>query len=146
MAISIHVPSWGTTLRWVFPLFPLFYFNPRSLVGNDRAVWIDLSVFSISIHVPSWGTTCTAAEFVNLANISIHVPSWGTTGRDRRCDQRLSNFNPRSLVGNDNPRRAGSAFPGDFNPRSLVGNDPGRRQKPWEIIYFNPRSLVGNDG
>ena len=35
--ISIHVPSWGTTLRWVFPLFPLFYFNPRSLVGNDRS-------------------------------------------------------------------------------------------------------------
>ena len=99
--ISIHVPSWGTTiftrrqppcilfqstfprgerpsvsniyppnsefqstfprgerrLRWVFPLFPLFYFNPRSLVGNDAGA------LPVSYH--------------------------------------SQDFNPRSLVGND---------------------------------------------
>ena len=33
-AISIHVPSWGTTMKTaLYP--PVCYFNPRSLVGND---------------------------------------------------------------------------------------------------------------
>ena len=35
--ISIHVPSWGTTVR-EFEYFTFFFhFNPRSLVGNDEA-------------------------------------------------------------------------------------------------------------
>ena len=62
-----------------------FYFNPRSLVGND---WvggiIKVNDGSISIHVPSWGTTVQNDVFVVSWDISIHVPSWGTTqGRQR---------------------------------------------------------------
>ena len=79
----------------------------------------------------------------------------------------LTDFNPRSRVGNDfyrtsNPlcyskfqstfprgeRRNGSslALPAlDFNPRSRVGNDR-FLEKGSEIVYnFNPRSRVGND-
>ena len=57
LPISIHVPSWGTTTGSMDRSLCLFYFNPRSLVGNDGHVdsWQQFS--DISIHVPSWGTT-----------------------------------------------------------------------------------------
>ena len=79
-AISIHVPSWGTTqclantrrMRLFQSTFPRGErrrrwicsteegnFNPRSLVGNDRRLRQDIRLLGISIHVPSWGTTCT---------------------------------------------------------------------------------------
>ena len=57
MTISIHVPSWGTTVWVCHP-------QPPEL---------------ISIHVPSWGTTIDAAVAFGKEAISIHVPSWGTT-------------------------------------------------------------------
>ena len=101
--ISIHVPSWGTTdevdkypgsskFQSTFPRgerrisFEIVhdkiyfnprslvgndkrggryikartcYFNPRSLVGNDRCFTIASLISFISIHVPSWGTTRT---------------------------------------------------------------------------------------
>ena len=56
-AISIHVPSWGTTV-----------------MSNIFAV-----LFDISIHVPSWGTTYNDTVYGDYTVISIHVPSWGTT-------------------------------------------------------------------
>ena len=123
-------------------------------------------------------------------DISIHVPSWGTTGapgRSGRNDQfqstfprgerrwmvgrkvaLMSNFNPRSLVGNDmnppipvrcllnfNPRSlvgndlmacVNLSLFKNFNPRSLVGNDNIVTLLMESFEYFNPRSLVGNDG
>ena len=79
MAISIHVPSWGTTApSSAVPEVPSFQstfprgerhrpgsvlsftdtdFNPRSLVGNDEALISFYDFDFISIHVPSWGTT-----------------------------------------------------------------------------------------
>ena len=35
MAISIHVPSWGTTVMTTINKINKNDFNPRSLVGND---------------------------------------------------------------------------------------------------------------
>ena len=35
MAISIHVPSWGTTKGGGLQTTHQWHFNPRSLVGND---------------------------------------------------------------------------------------------------------------
>ena len=77
--ISIHVPSWGTTLA--------------------EALFSEY--LEISIHVPSWGTTVLPHPISNkrpfqstfprgerqpglclshtIFKISIHVPSWGTT-------------------------------------------------------------------
>ena len=98
--ISIHVPSWGTTIftrrqppcilfQSTFPrgerqnepvnLKQIDNFNPRSLVGNDHLL--------------------------------------------HHCPENIVNFNPRSLVGND--ARSGDTvkFIFYFNPRSLVGND-----------------------
>ena len=40
-----------------------------------------------------------------------------------RRDAMLGNFNPRSLVGNDQSPRSCRRCPRYFNPRSLVGND-----------------------
>ena len=98
--ISIHVPSWGTTIftrrqppcilfqstfprgerrrRWICSTEE-GNFNPRSLVGNDRRLRQDIRLLGISIHVPSWGTTCLHLKFFHCLTISIHVPSWGTT-------------------------------------------------------------------
>ena len=102
------------------------YFNPRSLVGNDglgadRSYpdQIFQSTFprgerrvaemrtaslgqSISIHVPSWGTTTATSTKTCIRPISIHVPSWGTTQETAHHQATtIYDFNPRSLVGND---------------------------------------------
>ena len=77
--ISIHVPSWGTTIP-IYLRFP-------SLI--------------ISIHVPSWGTTIHQSQYMRRLQISIHVPSWGTTESPKQSAGTLDDFNPRSLVGND---------------------------------------------
>ena len=98
--ISIHVPSWGTTIftrrqppcilfQSTFPrgerrtggsqAVAACNFNPRSLVGND----------GLHFH-RDW------RRF-----ISIHVPSWGTTAVKKNTSQDETDFNPRSLVGND---------------------------------------------
>ena len=98
--ISIHVPSWGTTMRSVAVMFAS-YFNPRSLVGNDDLTFL-VSIFGIiSIHVPSWGTTVQQLLQVLSIGISIHVPSWGTTSNSFPVAPDIAYFNPRSLVGND---------------------------------------------
>ena len=56
------------------------------------------------------------------------------------------NFNPRSLVGNDDFTFVKKKCRFDFNPRSLVGNDVPVGLRYHLFSYFNPRSLVGNDG
>ena len=83
--ISIHVPSWGTTVQVRKPdaglqfqsTFPRgerrlsmwlrfgthLYFNPRSLVGNDASVEYVRALANISIHVPSWGTTANFHKY-----------------------------------------------------------------------------------
>ena len=102
---------------------PKIDFNPRSLVGNDDFENGARLIAEISIHVPSWGTTKENPHAKGKWYISIHVPSWGTTHIRKRFsiskafqstfprgerhhrltpqDQMFSNFNPRSLVGND---------------------------------------------
>ena len=100
MAISIHVPSWGTT----------------------PGLCLSHTILKISIHVPSWGTT-------NLIAIPERFPAFQSTfprGERRgpyliflspcrfqstfpRGERHLCwlvavkhiHFNPRSLVGND---------------------------------------------
>ena len=78
--------------------------------------------------------------------ISIHVPSWGTTGATGSTSSLLSFQSTfprgeRRVVDLDNIKLAIN-----FNPRSLVGNDEGALQLHRQYANFNPRSLVGNDG
>ena len=76
----------------------------------------------ISIHVPSWGTTRSLFDLPFPLPISIHVPSWGTTSMLAGCGKAYpfqSTF-PRGerLYSSRNLYHCW-----DFNPRSLVGND-----------------------
>ena len=86
MAISIHVPSWGTT----------------------PGLCLSHTILKISIHVPSWGTT-------NLIAIPERFPAFQSTfPRGERLKAQygvglsIAYFNPRSLVGNDGDSGKGS--------------------------------------
>ena len=142
--ISIHVPSWGTTIVLTIFFPSTTYFNPRSLVGNDRCtppyhrsrnyfnprslVGNDLSSFQtyalilISIHVPSWGTTYDQSQRGTFWTFQSTFPR-GERPLLELNQHRLRHFNPRSLVGNDRVDRDQFSVIKDFNPRSLVGND-----------------------
>ena len=58
---------------------------------------------------------------------------------------KVSDFNPRSRVGNDGTRATINYNLFDFNPRSRVGNDILFIGNVWGMENFNPRSRVGND-
>ena len=100
--ISIHVPSWGTTVVVVDldknnefqSTFPRGerrvtmtqattpdYFNPRSLVGNDDLYGLAPVGAYISIHVPSWGTTANFHKYslffyaINIIFLLFIIPS-----------------------------------------------------------------------
>ena len=86
MAISIHVPSWGTT----------------------PGLCLSHTILKISIHVPSWGTT-------NLIAIPERFPAFQSTfPRGERLKAQygvglsIAYFNPRSLVGNDDQAHSSS--------------------------------------
>ena len=93
------VTAWGTTSSALTQVI-LYYFNPRSRVGNDEVKEAIQTTSQISIHVPAWGTTVKDCSPQNSNVISIHVPAWGTTCSGFRCIQ-YADFNPRSRVGND---------------------------------------------
>ena len=121
--ISIHVPSWGTTI-FTRRQPPCILFQSTFPRGERRQLRKILhKTKQISIHVPSWGTTQC------LANT-------------RRMRLFQSTF-PRGERPETSP---GHPAPGHFNPRSLVGNDLHDLVSLAGQHYFNPRSLVGNDG
>ena len=101
-SISIHVPSWGTTFPYAIvrlgdafqSTFPrgerrrgaeishdIWYFNPRSLVGNDAIEQAMSALDAISIHVPSWGTTANFHKYslffyaINIIFLLFIIPS-----------------------------------------------------------------------
>ena len=77
--ISIHVPSWGTTEGQAETCPFVIYFNPRSLVGNDFRVRCNRH-YSRHFNPRSLvGNDVNQGGAVNRILISIHVPSWGTT-------------------------------------------------------------------
>ena len=142
--ISIHVPSWGTTMEK-----PLSYPNQQ-----------------ISIHVPSWGTTRSLFDLPFPLPISIHVPSWGTTSMLAGCGkaypfqstfprgERLYSsrnlyhcwdFNPRSLVGNDDFYEEAAALYLISIHVPSWGTTAVKKNTSQDETDFNPRSLVGND-
>ena len=111
--ISIHVPSWGTTIftrrqppcilfQSTFPRGerrksehkeePEWQFQSTFPRGERRFANICRSYRRvISIHVPSWGTTETWNGVETFHHISIHVPSWGTTTA-KRLSRRVNNI------------------------------------------------------
>ena len=144
MSISIHVPSWGTTLRCI-----RWYRTVRISIhvpswGTTAQAGYNQWDNPISIHVPSWGTTDLTSKQKAFADISIHVPSWGTTGAitSGSSSRVFQSTFPRG----ERPRmNTGILLEYYFNPRSLVGNDYPVHCNKSTAEYFNPRSLVGND-
>ena len=101
------------------------------------------------------------------SKISIHVPSWGTTDYRHTGSKDRKNFNPRSLVGNDQILQPvlsihlisihvpswGTTHLSEGIKRTIKFQSTfprGERREKYPPRYqdqdFNPRSLVGNDG
>ena len=144
-AISIHVPSWGTTactsIETGVDLFQSTF--PRGERRQLRKILHKTK--QISIHVPSWGTTTSYREYLSIDSFQSTFPR----GERRSVVVYLpaiNYFNPRSLVGNDGlpampkeiKRRFQSTFPRGERLKNIFNIDAG--------YNFNPRSLVGNDG
>ena len=77
--ISIHVPTWGTTLSISTNLFALIFQSTFPRGERQDKADKGKQYEKISIHVPSWGTTIGDYIIRGVHGISIHVPSWGTT-------------------------------------------------------------------
>ena len=82
-------------------LFIMMYFNPRSLVGNDREPFFEGVLLHYFNPRSLVGNDDIYKGLHPLVRISIHVPSWGTTRRAVLLQILQIDFNPRSLVGND---------------------------------------------
>ena len=79
-AVSIHVPTRGTTWTISFGFLTGTSFNPRSHEGNDYENAFDNMALKVSIHVPTRGTTQSGKVQGICKGVSIHVPTRGTTG------------------------------------------------------------------
>ena len=82
LTISIHVPTWGTTLE----------------------TWKQKAADAISIHVPTWGTTRQRREEPHGGIFQFTFPR-GERPKNGRAPTSLINFNSRSHVGNDGVSR-----------------------------------------
>ena len=143
--ISIHVPSWGTTVS-VFRIRSINEFQSTFPRGERPVPGHVVSDFiRISIHVPSWGTTIPGLMVSALLSLFQSTFPRGERPSRRSSFSLESDFNPRSLVGNDQVDQASLQYVQNFNPRSLVGNDTSMIWSCLTIRNFNPRSLVGND-
>ena len=79
MAISIHVPSWGTTKNNEKAL-NIALFQSTFPRGERLAAALALAAASVFQSTFSRGERrCRIPMNIQLFAISIHVPSWGTT-------------------------------------------------------------------
>ena len=142
--ISIHVPTWGTTLSISTNLFALIFQStfPRGERHHQPGYHYLLHSFQ-STFLCGERRHITRMQLTTLHfNPRSRVGNDGWSYSDRICDR---DFNPHSCVGNDTKcEKKLRSYP-DFNPRSLVGNDGLMLRTSSGKVYFNPRSLVGND-
>lgn len=121
--ISIHVPTWGTTLSISTNLFALIF---QSTVPRGERH-----------HQPGYHYLLHSFQSTFLCGERRHIT---------RMQLTTLHFNPRSRVGNDGWSYSDRICDRDFNPHSCVGNDTKCEKKLRSYPDFNPRSLVGNDG
>ena len=81
IAISIHVPSRGTTDFEQLLNYDLIVSIHVPSRGTTITSVPDTFRCTVSIHVPSRGTTVSAIDAVTPDPVSINVPSRGTTSR-----------------------------------------------------------------
>ena len=120
--ISIHVPTWGTTLSISTNLFALIF--QSTFPRGERH------------HQPGYHYLLHSFQSTFLCGERRHIT---------RMQLTTLHFNPRSRVGNDGWSYSDRICDRDFNPHSCVGNDTKCEKKLRSYPDFNPRSLVGND-
>lgn len=120
--ISIHVPTWGTTLSISTNLFALIF--QSTFHRGERH------------HQPGYHYLLHSFQSTFLCGERRHIT---------RMQLTTLHFNPRSRVGNDGWSYSDRICDRDFNPHSCVGNDTKCEKKLRSYPDFNPRSLVGND-
>ena len=116
------VTAWGTTSSALTQVI-LYYFNPRSRVGNDHHP-LPGFLFCRNFNPRSRvGNDGKANGNGGNIFISTHVPAWGTT---------IQSECPRAAL------RFQSTFPrGERHSHTNV--------LVVHLLHFNPRSRVGND-
>ena len=97
-------------------------FNPRTRVGCDLALPLDLLWIDVSIHAPAWGATSDARTRSRLDVFQSTHPRGVRRGRSGTIDY-SGGFNPRTRVGCDFKFVLLAAVQGGFNPRTRVGCD-----------------------
>ena len=120
--ISIHVPTWGTTLSISTNLFALIF--QSTFPRGERH------------HQPGYHYLLHSFQSTFLCGERRHIT---------RMQLTTLHFNPRSRVGNDGWSYSDRICDRDFNPHSCVGNDTKCEKKLRSYPDFNPLSLVGND-
>ena len=82
--ISIHAPAWGAT-SWATISDPRYqYFNPRSRVGSDHYILLEIpSRYHFNPRSRVGSDAIPVPDFVQKEWISIHAPAWGATRRGR---------------------------------------------------------------
>ena len=127
--ISIHVPSWGTTRgHELFVISQGISIHVPSW-GTTNKTFPVSQVHSISIHVPSWGTTDGACCTLCALKFQSTFPRGERPSLETTVSI-LTEFQstfPRGERPPDSP--ASPKHPFNFNPRSLVGNDEAYRQQ-----------------
>ena len=98
------------------------HFNPRSLVGNDYIPVGTYTIVEISIHVPSWGTTIFTRRQPPCILFQSTFPR-GERRAEIKAFKSLQEFQSTFPRGERQMQGSDGADCKDFNPRSLVGND-----------------------
>ena len=122
-SISIHAPTWGATLIYVYPTSFLFNFNPRTHVGCDhhsRPKPRSRMYFNPRTHVG-----CDLSVLCGVVTIN--------------------NFNPRTHVGCDTLLSRAIIPLIVFQSTHPRGVRPTTGLHHYQYRHFNPRTHVGCD-
>ncbi len=160
------VTAWGTTSSALTQVI-LYYFNPRSRVGNDEVKEAIQTTSQISIHVPAWGTT--HVQRLRPVNYAVFQSTFPRGERRRETKKAMFGWAFQSTFPRGERRSLScifihdelfqSTFPRGERLRygSIDGNSikfqstfpRGERQNVCRLFlifcHFNPRSRVGND-
>ena len=143
--ISIHVPTWGTTLSISTNLFALIFQSTFPRGERHHQPGYHYLLHSFQSTFPRGERLLSSVVCISLTVISIHVPSWGTTldGWKKSCaDVKFQSTFPR---GERHESSDTGPLPFKFQSTFPRGERHGRGSGCTLRSYFNPRSLVGND-
>ena len=146
LAISIHVPAWGTTFLWIRRTCLSAHFNPRSRVGNDM-----LGYCCSSYQIQFQSTFPRGERRLLLLSLFSYYRFQSTFPRGERllqdkiffCASQFQSTFPRG------ERQIISMLESSISTISIHvpawGTTKRCKRAHHTVDYFNPRSRVGND-